>query len=124
VQDQDGLIRELLTFNKHMHTSMENLNARLTSVESANTSRDLQEQFVEPPSTPAVRSARGYRSIPDGRSRSPSPSAMTYRERDGVKKSRKQLQISVPGKLYVPPGAGLPTPHTSFIVSCTHCMSL
>jgi hypothetical protein len=114
VREQDGLIRELVTFNHRMHSTMGDLHRRLSNVESSRAVAPYQHDVQ----------AAGYRGVTDARSRSPSPTGRDYRDREAplsAKKvrGRKTLQIQVPGKVYVPPGGGvgLPTPNTSFTVS-------
>ncbi|KAF2034161.1 hypothetical protein EK21DRAFT_108205 [Setomelanomma holmii] len=121
VRAQDRVIQECLAFNQSMHVTCHNLNARLTAVEAASTFKKPQELHEEAASGPTVR-FRAWRGPADARSRSPSPSARAYRERDdrksevtgSAKKGRKKLQISVPDKVYAQPAVGLPTPQTSF----------
>lgn len=63
-----------------------------------------------------------HRASNEDRSRSPSPDRDNYRARDepgkGRKdKGRKALEIQIPGKMYVGPANGLPTPLTHSAVS-------
>ncbi|KAF2821262.1 hypothetical protein CC86DRAFT_470996 [Ophiobolus disseminans] len=111
VREQERVIRELVSFNHRMHSSMADLHRRLSLVESAQT---FNHKFPEP-----VR-ATGYDAVEGRRSRSPSPVAQNYRNREtplsiGKVRGRKQLQIEVPGKMYQPAGTGLQTPATSLM---------
>ncbi|KAH7385346.1 hypothetical protein DE146DRAFT_759592 [Phaeosphaeria sp. MPI-PUGE-AT-0046c] len=119
VQNQGVLITELITFSQRMHVAIEHLNERIKAVESANlVGFHPTKSFATP--VPAVQSVlRSRGDNEDGRSRSPSPDREGYRDRNmkgQKKKGRKDLAISIPGKLYVPPTAAntLPTPSSSF----------
>lgn len=115
VREQDGVIRELVSFNQRFHRRTEDLHRRLITVEISKTSGARQAEQI---------GSAMYRGAGDARSRSPSPTGRDYRDREEPLSSRKvrgrkPLQIQVPGKLqvFVPPaGAGLPTPNTSFTV--------
>jgi hypothetical protein len=112
---------ELVMFNQRIHDTIEDLHARVGSVESVNNSSFHQEPYFGLTSTSAGQPTSRYRGGSDGRSHSPSPDRRGYRDRGtpgGFKKARKNLQISIPGRIYAPPTAGLPTPMLSSTV-CT-----
>ena len=129
VQHQGELIRELVTFNQRMHTTVEDLNIRMRRLESANAFSRFQNHIEQPP-TSTLGTAFGSRGVTNVRSRSPSPERQMYRVRDSrrsrnnnefssgisstVRKGRprKNLQIKIPGNIRAPPTSGLPTPLT------------
>jgi hypothetical protein len=124
VQHQSELILELVAFNHKAYETIQDLNARLRSVEGTDTSESDQEQLGEMMLESLVQPTHGYRGASNARSRSPSEEGRDYRQRDsfdGPKKNngrvRASLQISIPGKMCVPSSTVLPTPMTLSTVS-------
>ncbi|KAH8725697.1 hypothetical protein GQ44DRAFT_796855 [Phaeosphaeriaceae sp. PMI808] len=112
VEDQDGLIDQLVNSNRQIYSMLEDANARMSRLETNKMSTFGNASMA----APAIGSTIEYRGIADGRSRSPSPHSQDYRARDepiNTKRGRKNLAISLPGKMYIPPGAELPTPMTA-----------
>lgn len=115
VQDQGKLILELVTFNQRTYKSIEDLNTRLQSLESATTSGAHPQRRMERSLASPFEPTSGHHD--NARSRSPSPHRQDYRVRDEPgrlkkNKDKRSLQISIPGKMYTAPNASLPTPMT------------
>jgi hypothetical protein len=108
---------ELVAFNQKTHNTIEDLHARLRSVESADICRLYRQHYDDLTLAPAAQPTSDYRGASDARSRSPSPNPRDYRQRDvpggvSIAKGRKDLYISIPGRMYALSTTGLPTPKT------------
>jgi hypothetical protein len=111
---QGGLITELVSFNERIHATVEDLHARLKTMETIGTPM-LQKHHSAPAGTFPLQPAFNFRPSGDVRSRSPSPDHENYRVRDAPprsRKARKNLAIKVPENKNASPAIGLPTPMT------------
>jgi hypothetical protein len=111
---QGGLITELVSFNQRIHATVEDLHARLKTLETLNTPM-LQKYHSAPAGAFPLQPAFNFRPRGEARSRSPSPDHEDYRVRDAPsrsRKTRKNLAIKVPKNKNSSPAIGLPTPMT------------
>jgi hypothetical protein len=117
VKHQGELIMELVAFNQQTHDTIQDLHARMRTIEATDVPRLYRQHFNDLTLAPVVQPTCKDRDASDARSRSPSPDFRDYRQRDApgsvrMVKGRKNLYISIPGKMYAPQNIGLPTPKT------------
>ena len=136
VNDHQAVIRELVSFNRRLHITVEDLNQRLARIETGHPA-PLQGAFTSANEghreerAPAARQTLRFRSEVDERSQSPSSDYGDYRERNdarggrgviskrvySAKKGGRGLQIEIPGTIRTGlPVVGLPTPITADMV--------